>query len=205
MTLTNFARILLVVPATAAFACGGSSGSGTGGTGGHPTTGSTTTTSAGTGGTTTGSTTTTGTGGATSSTTGTTASTTSTTSVTSTTSTTSATTSSTSSTGGTQGACTDAADMAVNMTQVGNDASGCVTSSCIGQYISSDWTGLATCVATCLQTMDSLTNGCAACWGTVVSCGAQHCASMCAGGDSASCNTCTNQFCQPAFDTCAGS
>jgi hypothetical protein len=214
MAFTNFARILLVVPVVAIVACGSSNGS-TAGTGGEQTTGSTTTTSSsGMGGTATGSTTTTtgtgATGGATatSSTTGTTTTTsttsaTTTGSTTSTTSTTSSTTT-TSSSGGMPGACTDAADEMVNMTTVGNDASTCVESNCLGDYITSNFSGLTTCVASCLQTKDNLTAGCAACWGAVVSCGAQHCASECSGGDSTACNTCTDQFCTPAFNTCAG-
>jgi len=92
------------------------------------------------------------------------------------------------------------------MTTVGNDASGCVTSSCLSDYLTQNWTGLSSCVATCLEAKDPpLTSACATCWGTVVSCGAQHCASECTGGQSAACTTCTDQNCTPAFNTCAGS
>jgi hypothetical protein len=179
MTPTSFVRAFLVfLPITPAIACGGGSTTATGGQ-------ATTSTGTGTGGT------------------ATTSSSTSSTSHTTTSSTTTSHSSSSTSSGGT-GACQDAADMAVNMTTVGNDASGCVTSSCIPDYLSSNWSALSTCVATCLQGMDHISAACATCWGTVVSCGAQHCASQCAGGQTPDCTTCTDQYCTPAFDTCSG-
>jgi hypothetical protein len=91
------------------------------------------------------------------------------------------------------------------MTTVGNDASGCVEPNCVGDYLTQNWTALATCVASCLQTKDApITAACSACWGTVVACGAQHCASQCLNGQSTACDTCTDMYCTPAFNTCAG-
>ncbi len=205
MNATNFAKALLVtLPLAAVIACGGSSTESTG-AGGNTTTSSTTTTttSSGTGGT--ASTSSTSTSSSTGATTTSSSTTTSSTSTSTGSTTSSSSSSTTSSSSGTAGACTDAADMAVNMTTVGNDASGCVESNCLTQYLTSNWSGLTTCVASCLQTKDAITTGCAACWGAVVSCGAQHCASQCANGQSTACTTCTDQYCTPAFNTCAGS
>ncbi len=209
MNSQNFARALFVVPFVAVLACGSSNGTGattseTTGVGGT-TSGPGSSSSAGNGGSKTGSTSASGAGasGGATTTTGSTSG-----STTGSTTTTTTTTAASSSSGGAAGACTDATDKGVNMTTVGNDASGCVTggNGCLGDYLSSNFTALATCVAGCLQTMDApLTAPCAACWGTVVACGAQHCASECGpGGTTASCNTCTDQFCTPAFNTCAG-
>jgi hypothetical protein len=194
MTPKDFLRAFLVVlPFTAAIACGGGGSTATGGQ--ATTASSSSSTSAGTAGTATTSSSTSGT---------TTSSSTSGTTTSSSTSGTTTSSSSSSTSSGATGACQDAADMAVNMTTVGNDASGCVTSSCIPDYLSQNWTGLATCVATCLQNMDHTSTACSACWGTVVSCGAQHCASQCAGGQSTACDMCTDMYCTPAFDACSG-
>ena len=102
--------------------------------------------------------------------------------------------------GATPGACTNPMDAPIVAMKdaTANNASMCGQSCFLDPDPSK-------CAGTCMQMKAGLSAGCATCWGAVIGCGIKNCAGPCIGGSmSQGCIDCNNQFCVPAFDTCAG-
>jgi len=61
------------------------------------------------------------------------------------------------------------------------------------------------CVADCMASDTGLSAGCSACFGDAGECGMDNCGALC--GDapgSEECNTCIDEHCGAAFETCSG-
>jgi len=71
---------------------------------------------------------------------------------------------------------------------------------CVFQCLASG----ASCSSNCLQQSTELSSGCADCFGEVIACTITNCATQCFDATSQACTTCRNQYCTPAFESCAG-
>jgi len=96
------------------------------------------------------------------------------------------------------GACTNAADQQV-WTSKGKanyhaDLDFCAKAS---------W-GDAAKATSCIKNREGYSEGCAACFGDAVHCGATTCISKCIFGETAACKQCVTDNCAPAAKTCSG-
>jgi hypothetical protein len=96
------------------------------------------------------------------------------------------------------GACTNAADqqaLAEAEAALQDAIGGCVFS-CLGQP--------QVCVEECVQETAAISDGCAVCFGTLVTCTVMNCAAACFDPAGAACAECRAANCNAAFVECAG-
>jgi len=96
------------------------------------------------------------------------------------------------------GACTNAADQQAlaDAADALQDAIGGCVFSCLGQP--------QVCVEECVQETAAISDGCAVCFGTLVTCTVMNCAAQCFDPAGAACAECRATNCNAAFVECAG-
>ncbi len=98
------------------------------------------------------------------------------------------------------GACDNAADLAAFETAGAIDGH---VSACVSQCLTSGQLNPA-CYSSCVQGRTGLSTGCSGCFGQVMDCTVKNCALQCISPTSASCTTCRDEKCTPAFTACSG-